>query len=88
MSAFPLPPVATIRRRNTPIGCRDAGARRCLRGRAWLAAAPPLVLPNNPESLKFAAIGANGTGARPQYEVAEEMAQLRRQFPYEWPPPR
>ena len=50
---------------------------------ASLLAAPPLLLPNNPESLKFAVIGDNGTGNRPEFEIAEQMAQLHRQFRYE-----
>jgi predicted MPP superfamily phosphohydrolase len=50
---------------------------------ASLLAAPPLLLPNNPESLKFAVIGDNGTGARPEFEIAEQMARLHQQFRYE-----
>jgi hypothetical protein len=50
---------------------------------ASLLAAPPLLLPNNPESLKFAVIGDNGTGNRPEFEIAEQMARLHQQFRYE-----
>ena len=32
-------------------------------------------LPNQPGSLKFAVIGDSGTGERPQYEVADQMAK-------------
>jgi calcineurin-like phosphoesterase family protein len=39
-------------------------------------------LPNRPESLKFVAIGDNGTGDREQYEVAEQMMKLRAGFPF------
>ena len=41
-------------------------------------------LPNNPDSLKFAVIGDNGTGKQPQYEVAEQMARCAPQFPFTW----
>ena len=50
---------------------------------ASLLAAPPLLLPNNPKSLKFAVIGDNGTGARPEFEMADQMARLHQQFRYE-----
>jgi 3',5'-cyclic AMP phosphodiesterase CpdA len=40
-------------------------------------------LPNAGNSLKFLAMGDNGTGKDPQYEVAKQMAQLRQQFPFE-----
>jgi hypothetical protein len=46
-------------------------------------AAPPVLLPNAPESLKFAVIGDNGTGKRPEWDIAEQMAVLHRQFPYD-----
>lgn len=52
-------------------------------GAASLLAAPPLLLPNATESLKFAVIGDNGTGKRPEWEIAEQMALLHRQFPFE-----
>jgi 3',5'-cyclic AMP phosphodiesterase CpdA len=40
-------------------------------------------LPNRPDSVKFAAIGDNGTGDRPQYEIADQMAKLQATFPYD-----
>jgi 3',5'-cyclic AMP phosphodiesterase CpdA len=40
-------------------------------------------LPNRPDSVKFAAIGDNGTGDRPQYEVADQMAKLQSTFPFD-----
>ncbi len=43
--------------------------------------APPL--PNRADSLKFAAIGDNGTGDRPQFEVAQQMDKARAVFPFE-----
>jgi hypothetical protein len=45
------------------------------------AQAPPL--PNRPNSLKFAAIGDNGTGDTPQYEVGAQMAKLHASFPFD-----
>ena len=40
-------------------------------------------LPNRSDSLKFAAIGDNGTGDRPQYEVAQQMTRLHSEFPFD-----
>jgi len=40
-------------------------------------------LPNRPGSLKFAAIGDNGTGDQPQYDVASQMAQWHRRFAFD-----
>ena len=40
-------------------------------------------LPNLSDSLKFAAIGDNGTGDRAQYEVAGQMTRLHATFPFE-----
>lgn len=42
----------------------------------------PLVLPNHPDSLKFAVIGDSGTGGRAQLRVAEAMAAYHQQFAY------
>ena len=52
--------------------------------RAAAATRPPTVAPlrNRPGSLKFAVLGDFGTGARTQYELAAQMAQLHRAFPY------
>jgi predicted phosphodiesterase len=40
-------------------------------------------LPNRPDSVKFAAIGDNGTGDRPQYEIAQQMTSTRARFPFD-----
>jgi Calcineurin-like phosphoesterase len=40
-------------------------------------------LPSRPGSVKFAVLGGFGTGERPQYELAEQMANLRARFPYD-----
>ena len=37
-------------------------------------------LPNRPDSLKFAAIGDNGTGDQPQYEIAQQMTAFHQKF--------
>jgi 3',5'-cyclic AMP phosphodiesterase CpdA len=47
------------------------------------AAAEPAPLPNRTESLKFGVIGDNGTGDRPEYEVAAEMIARRAAFPFD-----
>ena len=53
-------------------------------GARGAAQAPaPGGLPNKKDSLKFAAIGDNGTGARPQYEVATQMNMWRARFPFD-----
>jgi len=40
-------------------------------------------LPSRPDSLKFAVIGDNGTGDKPEYEVADRMSASRETFPFE-----
>ncbi len=50
-------------------------------GIAAIGQAQPL--PNREGSLKFAAIGDNGTGEAPQYEVAQQMARLHATFPFD-----
>jgi predicted MPP superfamily phosphohydrolase len=39
--------------------------------------------PNRPGSVKFAVIGDNGTGDRPQYELAEQMIKTHATFAYD-----
>lgn len=47
------------------------------------APAPPaLPLPNKPDSLKFGVIGDNGTGARPEYETAQQMTAWHSRFDF------
>ena len=43
----------------------------------------PSLLPNRPGSLKFAAIGDNGTGDQPQYDVAAQMERWHQQFAFD-----
>jgi predicted MPP superfamily phosphohydrolase len=55
---------------------------------AAVASAPafgqaPAPLPNRPDSVKFAAIGDNGTGERAQYEVAQQMVKSRATFAFD-----
>ncbi|HEV8202168.1 MAG TPA: metallophosphoesterase [Candidatus Polarisedimenticolia bacterium] len=42
--------------------------------------APPIPLPNKPGSLKFAVLGDFGTGAKAEYELAQQMAKLDGRF--------
>src|SRR4029453_16884582 len=49
---------------------------------ARLFAQSVVVLPNRPDSVKFAAIGDNGTGDRPQYEIAQQMTSVHSRFPF------
>ena len=53
----------------------------------WLAApiapeAQDLALPLKPNSVRFAVIGDNGTGEKPQYEVAQQMTTYHGKFPF------
>ena len=45
--------------------------------------APQLTVPNRPESLKFAAIGDNGTGETPEYDLARQMDLWHRRFAFD-----
>ncbi len=47
-------------------------------------AAPELTLPNLPGSVKFAAMGDNGTGDRPEYDTANQMAAWHDRFPFDF----
>jgi hypothetical protein len=47
------------------------------------AAALDVKLPNKKDTVKFAVIGDNGTGERPQYEIGDLMAQWRGVFPFD-----
>ncbi|HEV3060423.1 MAG TPA: metallophosphoesterase [Vicinamibacterales bacterium] len=53
----------------------------------WLAPSPfeaqELTVPNTPGSLKFAAIGDNGTGEQAEYEVAHQMDLWHQRFQFE-----
>jgi hypothetical protein len=51
-----------------------------------LAAAPAaeIQLPNKPRAVRFAVIGDNGTGAEPEYQVAEQMTRSHEAFPFDF----
>src|SRR6202045_2333501 len=49
-----------------------------------LASADQFKFPLKPNSVRFAAIGDMGTGATPQYEVAQRMFTVRQTFPFEF----
>jgi hypothetical protein len=40
-------------------------------------------LPNQAGSLKFAAIGDNGTGEQPEYDIGRQMAAFHATFPFD-----
>jgi len=48
----------------------------------FVPAAQP-ALPANADSLKFAVIGDNGTGDKPEYDVGQQMAAARTAFPFD-----
>jgi len=47
-------------------------------------AALELTLPNLTDSVKFAAMGDNGTGDRPEYDTANQMAAWHDRFPFDF----
>jgi 3',5'-cyclic AMP phosphodiesterase CpdA len=47
------------------------------------AAQPASPLPVQPESLKFAVVGDNGTGDRPEFDVGQQMATAHGRFPFD-----
>src|SRR5579862_3863514 len=49
----------------------------------WSVIAQDLALPNRPDSVKFAAMGDNGTGDQLQYDVATEMNVWHGRFPFD-----
>ena len=52
----------------------------------WLAGAPSLAQEIAPsvkaDAVRFAVIGDNGTGSKPEYQVAQQMAVFREKFPF------
>jgi len=46
--------------------------------------APELKLPLKDKSVRFAVIGDNGTGEKPEYDVAQQMAKYRGVFPFDF----
>jgi hypothetical protein len=49
----------------------------------WGVAAQELTLRSAPDSVKFAAIGDNGTGDKPQYDIANQMTRFHAKFPFD-----
>lgn len=54
--------------------CASPSAQQALR----------VTLPNKPDSVKFMAMGDNGTGDKGQYDVAAQMVEAHKQFPFEF----
>jgi hypothetical protein len=50
----------------------------------WSVTAQELTLPSAPNSVKFAVIGDTGSGDRGQFDVANQMAQFRAKFPFDF----
>ena len=48
------------------------------------APVPQIRLPLKANSVRFAVIGDSGTGTREQYQVGQQMARYRKQFPFEF----
>ena len=69
----------------TGAGCRDSGitAGATVVQALQSPAESPGPLPNKDGSLKFSVLGDFGTGERPQYQVAEQMATLHGRFKYD-----
>jgi len=51
---------------------------------AWVGAAQNVQLPMKKDSVRFAAIGDNGTGGKAEYQVAEKLAATHERFPFEF----
>ena len=50
----------------------------------WAPAAQEVSLPGGADSLKFAVIGDNGNGEKPEFDVGQQMALARARFPFEF----
>jgi predicted MPP superfamily phosphohydrolase len=49
----------------------------------WSVTAQQVTLPSKPDSVKFGVLGDNGTGDKPQYEIADQMTRLHAKFPFD-----
>ena len=67
----------------TAAGGRDSGAGVTTLVAAQSPAEPTVALPNKDGSFKFGVLGDFGTGAKAQYELADQMAALHQRFKYE-----
>src|SRR5262249_44199787 len=75
---------------NQPGACVTSSTRKIVTTALFVAAAAcaavfgqSVALPNQSDSLKFAAIGDNGTGDQPQYEIAQQMTNAHARFPFD-----
>jgi len=50
---------------------------------AWVLSAQSITLPSTPGSVKFAAMGDNGTGDKPQYDIAKLMTRIHETFAFD-----
>ena len=83
MPAQPWTFVLDHRRPDTSWPRRSRLAVAAALGLVATLAAQSLPLPNTAGSLKFAAIGDNGTGDTEQYQVGQQMTALHKTFPYD-----
>ena len=65
----------------TVAACRERGATAFVAAQS--SAEPTVPLPNKDGSFKFGVLGDFGTGNRPQYELADQMAKFHQRFKYE-----
>src|SRR3954470_9860352 len=56
----------------------------CVLTATALVAQQTITLPNKPDSVKFVAMGDNGTGEKTQYEIAAQMSQAREKFAFDF----
>ena len=61
-----------------------AGAPEAQARTTAAAAVQRSLLPNDKDSVKFLVIGDSGTGGREQYQVAEQIVEARKRFPFEF----
>jgi len=64
-------------------GCNYAGLRGPVEVQAPAEPSEIIALPNQADSFKFGVLGDFGTGSDEQYELARQMAETHKAFPYE-----
>src|ERR1051326_106809 len=69
-----------MRKTNLILGCIILMA--ALYGYAQKAQAPKVQMPMQKDSVKFAVIGDNGTGDKPEYQIADKLVAAHEQFPF------
>jgi hypothetical protein len=67
---------------HVPVAAGDPQAAQTRQSAA--AAAPRSLLPNDKSSVKFLVIGDSGTGGREQYQVAAQITEAHKRFPFEF----